>query len=101
MGIGNRYLQKSVSNGLNHSRHEGQVLCLFNQWNAWKLGAKDLESMFLNYFQNKEDEFISKVEMTEVAVGYEMACKGLSEPVSFDDVSCGFDSYFSRYYADV
>ena len=71
------------------------------QWNALKLGVKDLESMFLYYFQNEEDEYILKVETAEVAVGHEMVCKGLAEPVQFDDVSRNCDSYLSGYYADV
>ena len=71
------------------------------QWDAWKLGAKDLESMFFGYFRSEEDELTLKVETAEIAMGYEMACKGLSEPVLFDDVSCDCESYFSRYYADV
>ena len=51
---------------------------------AWKLSENDLQSMFVDYFRNEEEEFMMKMDMGVLAAQYDIAAEGQAE-VQWDD----------------
>ena len=48
---------------------------------AWELSNDDMQSMFIDYYRNKDDEYFDQMKMAVHAVQYKMACKGFPNPL--------------------
>ena len=51
---------------------------------AWRLSENDLQSMFVDYFRNEEEEFMMKMDMGVLAAQYDIAAEGQAE-IQMDD----------------
>ena len=57
----------------------------FEPIDDWKLGKNDLESMFVDYFQDEADMYKEILETALVATQYEVSCEGFVPDVCKDD----------------
>ena len=46
-----------------------------------ELSNDDMQSMFIDYYRNEDDEYLDQMKMAVHAVQYEIACEGFPNPV--------------------
>ena len=117
--VPNPYLgQRDASYALSYDYHAAQAQGMFpdfDGWNphtdipkdvvphakhfeAWRLGQNDLESMFIDYFRNEDDEYADQLDTALLAGQHEIACEGFTDdsgPLN------EHDSYLSQIYREV